>query len=299
MRFTRTVLGWRLEWMYIFVFMKFMVISRFFNINAVAPTGLMLLFLYGTVMFVAVGESSSFDVSSEKQSEEETVILLHGIGRGRASLWVLDTRLQQAGYKTLNFPYVTQSDSLDEITQQLCDFIKENVETEKYHLIAHSLGNLIVRLGFKTGYPKGLGRIVMLAPPNRPTELARALRDNPIYKWFTSKNGWQFASDEFYAQLPVPTVPFGVIAGNRGQAVMLKEPNDGVITVESTKLEGMADWIVVPHAHTFIMNSRRVAELCVSFINDGTFSHDSLIESPPDTSDDTNNIATTDAIQGE
>ena len=183
--------------------------------------------------------------------------------------------------------------SLEEITQEFCLFLEENVTTERYHLIAHSLGNLIIRLGFKYGYPEGLGRIVMLAPPNRPTELARALRDNPIYKWFTSKDGWQFASDEFYAQLPIPTASFGIIAGERGQAVMLHEPNDGVITVESTKLEGMADWIVVPHAHTFIMNSRSVAQLCVSFLKNGKFDRtilpkieevdDSINDKPVDT----------------
>jgi len=281
------------------MFMKPMAISHYPSRNAVMLTGIIVLLFSQTAILATAEEESSVDSSASIECPEETVILLHGIGRGRASLWVLDTRLQQAGYKTLNFPYVAQGDSLEEIAQQLCDFIKENVETKKYHLIAHSLGNLIIRLGFKIGYPEGAGRIVMLAPPNRPTELARALRDNPIYKWFTSENGWQFASDEFYEQLPIPNVPFGIIAGNRGQAVMLQEPNDGVITVESTKLDGMTDWIVVPHAHTFIMNSRLVAELCVSFIRDGKFNnenannHDSVVD------DNANDTANTDKIPGE
>ena len=250
-------------------------------------------------MHLAAAEQSSAAPAAATQNSEETVILLHGIGRGRASLWVLDTRLQQAGYKTLNFPYVAQGHSLEEVAQDFCDFIEENVETKAYHLIAHSLGNLVIRLGFKNGYPPGLGRIVMLAPPNRPTELARALRDNPIYKWFSSEKDWQFASDDFYAQLPIPEIPFGIIAGNRGQAVMLKEPNDGVITVESTKLEGMADWIVVPHAHTFIMNSRLVAELCAAFIKNGKFPHDSVKEEEAVAKGNANNVDNTNEIPGE
>lgn len=223
--------------------------------------------------FYANANDEVAELVEQKSSGDETVVLLHGIGRGRASLWLLDTRLQQAGYKTLNYPCAAQSESLEDIAKQLCVFISEKVKTQKYHLIAHSLGNLVIRIAFKHGYPDGLEKIVMLAPPNRPTELARALRDNPIYKWFTNDEGWLLASDDFYSQLPVPNVPFGIIAGNRGQAFMLTEPNDGVITVESTKLEGMSDWIVVPQAHTFIMNSRIVAELCVSFIKQGKFDH--------------------------
>ena len=233
--------------------------------------GIVLLF---TVEAVSASPRDGEDALFSEQANahhDHTVILLHGMGRGRASLWLLDTRLQRAGYETLNFAYAVHSYPIEEIAAHLCAFIAENVETRTYHLIAHSLGNLIIRSGFAVGYPEGLGRIVMLAPPNRPTELARALRDNPIYKWFTSESGLQTTSDEFYENLPVPDVEFGVIAGKRGQAVLLQEPNDGVITVESTKLKGMTDWVVVPHAHTFIMNSRDVARLCISFIETGAF----------------------------
>jgi len=37
-------------------------------------------------------------------SEEETVVLLHGMGRSRLSMAVLSHRFKQAGYQTLNFP---------------------------------------------------------------------------------------------------------------------------------------------------------------------------------------------------
>lgn len=216
-------------------------------------------------------EPSHCTPDAAETNNNQTIVLLHGTGRGRASLWVLDTRLQNAGYNTLNFHYGAHSYSIEEMGRLLCAFIEENVKTPTYHLIAHSLGNLIIRAAVNTGYPPGLGRIVMLAPPNQPAELARALRDNPIYRWFMGESGQLLASEEFYEQLPVPEHSFGVIAGNRGQSVTLKEPNDGVITVESTKLEGMDDWLVVPQAHGFIMNSRAVAELCIAFIETGRF----------------------------
>ena len=80
---------------------------------------------------------------------------------------------------------------------------------------------------------------------------------------------------------------------------MLQEPNDGVITVESTKLEGMTDWVVVSHAHTFIMNSRLVAELCVSFIKDGKFNYENASNHDFVIDVNANDTANTDKIPGE
>ena len=201
----------------------------------------------------------------------ETVVLLHGMGRTRASMWLMEVRLRSAGYTVLNFPYSAKATTMDLLSDNLRAFLAEKVETPVYHLIGHSLGNIVLRNGFKRGYPPGLGRIVMLAPPNRPADMARAFKDNPIYRWFTGDSGQQLASEEFYETLPVPPGEFAVIAGDRGQRLTFKEPNDGVVTVESTKLEGMKAWALVHHAHTFIMNSRQVALLCMQFLRHGNF----------------------------
>lgn len=208
--------------------------------------------------------------------EQATIVLLQGVGRGTASLWVLDTRLQSAGYTTLNFPYVAHSRSIEEMAAQFLTFLEERVEEGPYHIVAHSLATLIVRAAFQKVLPPGLGRVLLIAPPTEPTGLLRILKENPVYQWFTGSSGQQLASDEFYETLPLPSVEFAVIAGDRGQEFTLTEPNDGVITVASTRLPDMADWIVVPHAHNFLANSRRVAALCVSFLENGHFDREEL-----------------------
>ncbi|MFA7692655.1 MAG: hypothetical protein GX117_13930 [Candidatus Hydrogenedentes bacterium] len=212
---------------------------------------------------------------------KETVVLLQGMGRGRASLWVLDTRLRKEGFNTVTFPYIARNDSIDELASQLCSFLETELHGAPYHLIAHSLGNIIIRAAFREGLPEGLKRIVMLAPPNQPADLVRALRENKIYQWFTGESGQQLASEEFYSQLPIPDVAFGIIAGTQGQDLRLDEPNDGVIRCEQTKLEGMTDWIAVEQSHNFIMNSKIVASLCVSFLEQGRFDR-AILESAED-----------------
>ena len=203
--------------------------------------------------------------------KDATIVLLHGQRRTRLSMVVLGKRFRSAGYQTLNFPYNQTIHSLDEISGQLVEFIGQKVKTSDYHLIGHSLGNVIIRNAFRKDYPDGLGKIVMLAPPNQPAHLAKCFKNNLIYRVFTGDSGQKLSEEKFYRDLPIPRVPFGVIAGDKGQRLTFSEPNDGVVTVESTKLEGMADWVLLHHGHTFIMNCKDTFEHCVRFIESGRF----------------------------
>lgn len=205
------------------------------------------------------------------ENERETVVLLHGLGRSRASLWRLSRRFRAAGFETRNFPYAPAFHRFDTLLSQLHDFVVSEVRTPVYHLVGHSLGNILIRARFAIGYPSGLTRIVMLAPPNHPPKLARRLQGCPPFHLWSGESGRLLASPDFYATLPVPSVPFGVIAGDKGQQLTFDEPNDGIVTVECTRLDGMADHVVVPCAHTFIMNSPEVAEGAIHFLRHGRF----------------------------
>jgi triacylglycerol lipase len=202
---------------------------------------------------------------------KETVVLLHGLGRSRLSLHRLRKRLRKAGFETANFPYAPTIHRFETIVGDLHDFIVEKVATERYHLVGHSLGNIIIRARFRLGYPAELGHIVMLGPPNQPPKLARKLRKVPPFRLWAGDSGQQLASPEFYATLPTPDVPFGVIAGDKGPRLVFDEPNDGVVTVASTRLAGMAEHLVLPHTHTFMMNSPAVAKATINFLRHGRF----------------------------
>ena len=95
-------------------------------------------------------DSKPDDPEAEKTSmkKDETIVLLSGQGRTRLSMVILSNRFSSAGYQTLHFPYNQTFDSLDEISGQLIDFIRRKVKTSNYHLIGHSLGNVIIRNAF-------------------------------------------------------------------------------------------------------------------------------------------------------
>jgi triacylglycerol lipase len=187
-------------------------------------------------------------------------------------MMLLQERLEEAGFATVSHGYVAAFDGdISDLAEELREVVLEEVRTPCYHFVAHSLGNVIVRQGFEEGWPEGLGRIVMLAPPNQPPKLARWVKDNPIFKLWSGEAGQRIADPGYYRQLPVPEVEFGVIAGDRGQSLTFDEPNDGILAVDSTRLAGMADFLVLPRSHTFLMNGRDTAEAVVRFLRTGRF----------------------------
>lgn len=134
----------------------------------------------------------------------------------------------------------------------------------RVHLVTHSLGGIVVRQALTLGIPRKLGRIVMLAPPNRGSAAARRL--GPFLGWLAAPLS-ELSDDPGSTVNRLPPildgVQVGVIAGAR----------DGRIPVANSHLRGEADHIVVPGGHTFIMTRPDVAEQVLRFLQTGRFLH--------------------------
>lgn len=209
------------------------------------------------------------------------VFLIHGMGRSRASLLWLATRLRRAGHAPSLFGYQVRTQSLDDIVARWRQHIHqvwstdlaEGAGDDGYAVVGHSLGNIITR-GASERLPEGFRRFVMLAPPNQPPRLAGLLRRRLLYRGLTADAGQRLADPGFYAKLPIPRVATLVIAGDAGRLSPVlpygtRERSDGVVGVEETRLPTPHLHLVVPAVHTFIMNSPEVARTICHFLATG------------------------------
>jgi hypothetical protein len=69
----------------------------------------------------------------------------------------------------------------------------------------------------------------------------------------------------------------GVIAGTSTispiLSLMLPNPDDGKVSVASTHVDGMSDFIMLPVNHTFMMNNGNVIRQVLAFLSSGAFMH--------------------------
>lgn len=207
---------------------------------------------------------STPEARPEKPTGREVVLLLHGMGRTSRSMRGLHRRLEAEGYRPIDWPYASMSHTIDEHAANLAQRLHEldsDPDVTRIHVVTHSLGGIITRQALIEHVPTKMGRVVMLAPPNRGSNQARRLA--PVFgRWVKPLADLSNTSDSTVNQMGVPAgVEIGIIAGR----------SDGKVRVEDTHLSGEADHLVVPGFHTFLMDSREVQDCTVRFLRTGQF----------------------------
>ncbi len=215
---------------------------------------------------------------------QECVILLHGLGRTSYSMSRLADGLEGTGYMPVNLNYPSrektiQALALETLPRGLSRCERSGVQT--IHFVTHSMGGILVRYFLSIRRPVNLGRVVMLSPPNRGSEAADHLQDSTLYRWYNGPAGQQLVTGQegLPGQLGPVDFPLGVITGNQHSffdywlADLIPGVDDGKVSVQRAKVEGMTDFLVLPYSHPFIMNEREVIEQTVAFLRLGHFRH--------------------------
>jgi pimeloyl-ACP methyl ester carboxylesterase len=218
--------------------------------------------------------------------QKTAVITLHGLGRTRNALRGLAASLVEDGeWSSINVSYASTRKSVADHASALKQIVENLEGVEQIHLVGHSLGNIVIRhyladrrLDEESGKAVKLpmvGRVVMLAPPNHGSAVARILKDLKLFQWILGTTGQELggAWDQLQPRLATPE-DFGIIAGSLrdgGANPLIPGDDDLVVGVEETKLAGARDFLVVPASHTFIMNDREAQRAVLSFLRSGYF----------------------------
>jgi len=218
----------------------------------------------------------------------EIVILLPGLGRTSRMFRPLRARLRRAGYTVYALDYPgTRFDAWT-----LASMVRAGIERlvprdRRAHFVGHSLGAILARGALVEPTPFQLGRVVMVAPPNRGAGvLNRMAAAGPILKpVFGPVLGDLAVGSDYLRTLGRPDTEIGVIAGTeRFHACNPSayhnwwagtvRPHDGTVEVENTRLDGMTDFITVPANHTTICRHPAAIRQTLHFLAHGRFDHD-------------------------
>ena len=236
-----------------------------------------------------IQEKETQGLQGKKPQElTEVFLLLHGLMRTSSSMKPVEEELlAQIGQKEradsfaiIRFGYASTRSTIASHAQAFRELVENLPGKPRVKISGHSLGNIVTRLAIaqwtEQGDPQGIlkriDRVVMMGPPNQGSSFAKRLSYLGLFEMVTGKSGMQLGPqwDGLSSSLGIPPCPFKIIAGDlTGSTIqnpLLDGPNDAVVTVEETKLDGMTELKTYPVLHSFLMQDPKCVEDAVEFL---------------------------------
>ena len=227
------------------------------------------------VFFILLITSQAYAVPTE------CVVLLHGLARTSNSMNKMAKHLSDQGYKVVNIDYPSRKYELSELAKIVRkETISKTTGADKIHFVTHSMGGIIVRFIQKHDPLPNLGRVVMLSPPNQGSEVVDFFSDLWFFESINGPAGKQLGTGKNSICRTLGKVNFelGIITGDKSinwiNSFIIPGKDDGKVSIENAKVEGMADFLIVHVSHPFIMNDKTVMTECVHFLQNGHFKKD-------------------------
>lgn len=226
----------------------------------------------------SIGLAAAINVT--QGSSQESIVLLHGLGRTSLSMKRLEWHFRGQGYRVINRTYPSHRKMIEPLADEWLESLlasKISTSDSKVHFVTHSLGGIVLRQYLCNHHLPNLGRVVMLAPPNQGSELADFLSRYGFFRWLIGPSFAQLGTAEtcLPQQLKAVDFPLGVIAGDQSSNPIFSKfipgLNDGKVAVERTRARGMSDFLVQHQSHTWLMWRQSTLDQISHFLIHGRF----------------------------
>jgi hypothetical protein len=238
------------------------------------------LLLVGQLLVWGFVATPSVAALARNVADHDCVILLHGLARTASSMEAMQEALADSGFYVVNVDYPSRKYTIQELSHKVFPpalAACRAAASDSIHFVTHSMGGILVRYYLQYNTLAELGRVVMLSPPNQGSEVVDELKDFPGFRFINGPAGQQLGTGDSSVplQLGPPDYEVGIITGNRTinfiLSLLIPGDDDGKVSVERARLEGMVDFVVVPHTHPFIMESEDVIRQTTHFLRHGRF----------------------------
>ena len=204
-----------------------------------------------------------------------SIIFIHGLFMNGMDMSLLRYRFKKNGYNTFQFSYKSTRYTPFQNAQKLSEFI-ELIQSKKIYFVCHSLGGIILR-HYLSLYPaRNLGNVVMLGTPNQTSIVAKTLT-----RWSLGRKLLGRSVENGLTGILPPwdsKQKLGIIAGyfpvgSEILSPIIKNPNDGTVSIEETRLHGSEDHITLRCSHLGLLFSKKVFLQTKHFLENSSFIH--------------------------
>lgn len=211
-------------------------------------------------------------------ADAECVILLHGLARSDSSMAKLAGELVKENFTALNVKYPSRQEHIEELAADVIPAaLAQCPAGEKVNFVTHSMGGILVRQYLAHHEIPHLHHVVMLGPPNKGSEVVDKLGNFPGFHFINGDAGMQLGTGALSIPNKLGEADFdvGIIAGTRSinliLSLLIPSTDDGKVSIDRTKLEGMHDHIEMAVTHPFMMRNDDVIAQVIHYLKHGSF----------------------------
>jgi len=198
-------------------------------------------------------------------------ILVHGLWVPAAVMAPLAARLSATGYRCHLFSYAGRARPLAAHAERLARYAHD---VGPAHFVGHSLGGLVILEALLRHADVKAGRVVLLGTPVRGNFAGRRLGQHRWGRWClgATRSLWSEGHELRWTR----PEPLGVLAGTLSLGLgrlfgPLPGPNDGVVRLDETEVDGMRERVALRVGHSAMLLSARVAAQVAAFLRNARF----------------------------